>query len=892
MTMKSAESPGHSLGDVTISELRVDARDTPRGIDSKAPEFSWQLNSSRTGVLQTGWQVQVRREGSTDVLWDSGENDGEHPFGHSYSGSLLRSSTTYCWRVRIRDEGASWSEWSSEGIFETGILDASEWAGQWVTAQDDTAGALYLRGSASLPEKIDRARLYVSSLGWHRLFVNGVDHTGPALVPRFTPFGKEIEYQMYDVTESLRPGENIVAIAVGDGRYRGRLGFFDRRNTFGHTLAAMAQLVVQSEDRAFTFVSDASWAGGSGRITETDPKHGERADLRVAEEDWSSASNTPHRLSPVRVLPAPPAQLIAEQVERVTDVARFRPRVWRSPKGAQLVDLGQNIAGIVRLRVAGPAGRTVRMTFSEVLDPDGELDVEWILTNPKKPWQQRDEVVLDGSEQWWQPWFTIHGFRYVQIDGLDGDLSADDVEGIALSTDVETAGSFAASDERLGQLWQNVLWSTRSNFVDTATDCPTRERSGWTGDIQVFAPTATGVVDSQAFLRRYLRSVSIEQRPNGNIPPWIPSERTGDASFITHLVSEVLGNSVGWGDVAVLTPWDLYRYYGDTATLERQYRSMQLWVRRLARAARRRGASRWLARRFGKHEQYILDSGFHWGEWLRPGEGFALLDGTLHGAALATAYFERSSRTLSAVARILGRDHDRIRYLELADRVRAAWRAAFVHDGGGRIGEDKQDDYVRALAFGLLTEDERTRAADRLEVLIRDADTHLATGFLSTPLLLSALRENGRADLAMQLLLQTTTPSWLGQVERGATTIWETWDGGYEEAGRARASHNHYAFGTVAGWLREEVAGIAPASPGYRHIHIEPLITEHLDWVEASVRTPYGEVRSRWEGSQDSGRIDVVIPAGTTAEIVTPDGSVILAGSGRLAVTWPASSTG
>lgn len=892
MTMKSVSTENHALDGVEVGGLRVNARETPRGIDTKSPEFSWNLSSSRAGVLQTGWQLQIRREGSADVYWDSGENDSEHPFGHVYDGQLLRSSTTYLWRVRIRDESGAWSGWSNEALFETGILDPSEWAGHWVTAQDVTAGALYLRGSASLPERIDRARLYVSSLGWHRLFVNGVDLTGPALVPRFTPFGKEIEYQMYDVTDSLRPGANILAIAVGDGRYRGRLGIFDRRNSFGDTLAAMTQLVVQSGDQEFTFVSDATWSGGSGRITQTDPKHGEHADLRIKEEDWFSGPTAPRRLSPVRILAAPPVPLVAEQVERVTAVARFRPRVWRSPRGSQLVDLGQNIAGIVRVRVEGPAGRAVQMTFSEVLDPEGELDVDWILHDPKKPWQQRDEVVLDGTKQWWQPWFTIHGFRYVQIDGLEGDLSSDDVEGIALSTDVGMAGSFAASDERLSQLWQNVLWSTRSNFVDTATDCPTRERSGWTGDIQVFAPTATGIVDSQAFLRRYLRSVSLEQRPNGNIPPWIPSERTGNASPLTHVVSEVLGNSVGWGDVAVLTPWDLYRYYGDLSTLERQYRSMQLWVRRLGRAARRPGASRWFARRFGKHEKYILDSGFHWGEWLRPGEGFAMLDGTLHGAALATAYFERSSRTLSGVAHVLGRDHDRVRYLELADRVRAAWRAAFVSEGGRRIGEDKQDDYVRALTFGLLSADEKPRAADRLARLIHDADTHLGTGFLSTPLLLSALCENGHAELAMQLLLQTTTPSWLGQVERGATTIWETWDGGYEEEGRARASHNHYAFGAVAGWLREQLAGITPASPGYRQIRIEPLVTEHLDWVDASVQSPYGEIRSRWQGTPNNGHLEAVVPAGTTVEIVTPDGSTTRAGSGRITVTWPTNHTG
>ena len=871
--------------------LRTNLLDSPLGIDDPTPEFSWHLQASHPSQRQGAYRVQVSGSGTDEPLWDSGRIDHPLPFGIRYDGPRLESAHAYSWRVQVWDHEDRSGGWSEAAGFETGMLDPDRWRADWVTAEGDHSHPIYLRGTLDLDSPVVRARAYASALGWYRLFVNGDDLTGSALVPRYTPYSEIVEYQVYDVTDVFKPGKNIVGMAIADGRFRGHQGFFDRRKVYGKRLAGFLQVELELLDGTTrTWTTDHRWAAGPGRITSSDPKLGERADLRIRDSDWIEQPDAPSRFTRAELLPPHSRRLVAEEVPRVKDVATFTPRVWRSPAGRQLVDLGQNIAGVLRLRLRGAAGTTVRLTFGEALTPEGEFDPHWIIQNPKKPWYQRDEVVLDGTDQWWQPWFTIHGFRYVEIEGLDHDLTADDVVGIALSSDLDDAGTFAASDDRLTRLWQNVYWSTRSNFTDTPTDCPTRERSGWTGDIQVFAPTATGMVDSQAFLRRYLRNVAIEQKPNGNVSPWVPSERSGEVGLIPRLVSDFLGNSVGWGDVAVLTPWDVYRFYGDRTVLERQYESMRRWVDRLARHARRRGPQRWFAHRVGRLEPYILDSGFHWGEWLRPGESFPsnFLDGTLHGAALATAYFERSTRTLADAAGVLGRRDDAARYRSLADTVREAWRAAFLRDGGRRIGRDLQDDYVRALAFGLLDADEKTHAANRLAELIQEADVHLATGFLSTPMLLTVLCENGHRELAFRLLFQDTAPSWLYQVERGATTIWETWEG-HDETGRARESHNHYALGSVAGWMREKLLGVSPLEGGYRRIKVAPVVGGGLTWVAGSVATPFGDVTCRWETTPSGGTLNIGVPAGAEAQVHLP-GVYRNVGSGEWAFTWESDS--
>lgn len=879
---------------IRVVGLRTNARSFPLGVDTPQPEFAWKLLCPEPDTLQTAYAIQVSGspEFADDVVWDTGKVTSDAQFGVVYAGAPLESSHRYWWRVRVWDRAGIASPWSELAWFETAILDPARWSALWIgTAASASKGddsVLYLRGSLELPAEVSWARAYVSALGWYRLFFNSHDLTGNALVPRWTPLDKIVEYQTYDVTNQLHAGLNVVAMAVGDGRFRGCLGGLNRRARYGDQLAGVAQIEIELVDRRkLSFVTDERWYAGPGRILSSDPKRGERTDLRIPDEDWLLAPHPPPRFTPVRVMPPASRRLIAEEVDRVCEVDRVpAQRIFRSPSGKQIIDFGQNFAGVARIRLSGAAGASVGLTFSELLTPDGELDVEYIQLPLHRPSYQRDRVTLPGGSVWYQPWFTIHGFRYAEVDGISTPLEVADAEAIVLSSQLPVYGSFHCSDPRLDRLHDNVFWSLRSNFVDTPTDCPTRERSGWTGDIQVFSLAATTFVDAQAFLRRYLRNLAVEQLPNGTVPPFIPtecSEFSGGMSKIFRFVS----TAVGWGDASIMIPWNLYQYYGDRMVLERQYESMRLWIDHLERDARtRRGWGRRLSKRVGKLEPYLLDSGFHWGEWLRPGESFVAMahEAFVAKSVVATAYFAHSTRLLSRIAGILGREQDARHYGELSGHVREAWRAAFLHRDG-RIGNDKQDDYVRALAFDLLTPEEQPAALARLVTLIERAGDHLGTGFLSTPMLLPVLAAHGRPDLAFRLLLQTTNPSWLFQVERGATTVWETWEG-YDKNGKGKFSHNHYAFGAVAAWLQEGIAGLSPAAPGYRRIRIAPLIGGGLTYATGSLETPFGLASSAWRLVDGFVDLDVSTPLGTTAEIHLGDGRVEEVGSGTYHFRW------
>lgn len=868
--------------------LRVAALTEPLGLDVPRPDLSWLLPSPGEG--QAAYEVEVATDSrfpADALVWSTGKLAGTEPFGITYAGAPLLSCSRYWWRVRVwRGEASDPGAWSNTASFEMGILDPTLWQANWIAGpaeRKDERRALYARGDIAVPEGVIRARAYVTALGWYRFLVNGGDLTGPALVPRWTPCASVIEYQTYDVTAALREGNNVLGVIIGDGRFRGSLGLFAKPGAYGDRLAALVQVHLDMADGSRrVLASDESWRIGRGQILASDPMRGERADLRISSTEWLSANAPPSSFGPPVLLAANRA-LIGEAVGRVREIERLPVQeIYRSPSGQQIIDFGQNFAGVVRIRLRGKAGTVVRLGHSEVIGIDGEVDLKYHSELPGVRWSQTDEVTLDGGDVWWSPWFTIHGFRYVSVDGLDHDLELADAEGIVISSALEPGGSFDCSDGRLNQLYRNVFWSLRSNFTDTPTDCPTRERAGWTGDIQLFAPTAAKLADVQAYLRRYLANLGIEQMPGGEVPIFIPSQ-VDNPSGMSLIMMRYMAEAAGWGDAAVLLPWTLYQHYGDRTVLETQYVSMTNWVECMARrAARKPGFWRKPKhRRPPEIERYIVDSGFDFGEWLRPGtEGLdKLFDGLKLGGVVATAYLAHSAGILAQIAAILGRREDEGRYRDLAVKTRQAWRNVYLQSDG-TIGTNRQDDYVRALVFDLLEPGERSAATARLVALIEAADNHLGTGFLSTPMLLPALADNGRMDVAWRLLLQTTNPSWLHQIARGATTVWETWEG-YKADGSPDQSHNHYTFGAVANFLIERIVGLAPAAPGYRTIAVRPGVDGPLARASGSLQTPYGPVAAAWQKEGDAVVLHLVVPPGVNAEVHLGSGDVQTVGSGE-----------
>lgn len=840
----------------TPHHLTTCSRINPFGIDAADLRFAWLAD-----VEQSGYEMEL--SSGDRVVWASGRVHSTRPFGAPYNGPPLTSATAYSWRVRVHF-AENVSEWSEAATFETGLLSSSDWAAQWITepprSKKNPPRTRYFQKAIDLPGAVVRARAYASALGWYRLFVNGEDQTGPELVPRYTPFDDVVEYQVYDVTDAVSEGRNTIGVVVSEGRFRGALGTFNKKEVYGDRLATIVHLELEFADGSIRiYGTDSSWSVGTGRILVADPKLGERVDFRLPE--------APGELVPVHILPPHPRRLVAEEVDRVTQVGEFAATLSRTPAGVQLLDFGQNFNGVARIRLDGEEGTTVVVKYSEVLTPDGELELDYLEYADPNDWFQRDEVILGSDPVVYTPSFTIRGFRYATVEGIE--IAAEDVTGIELSTPLQVIAQFQSSDSRLVQMATTTMASLRANFSDTATDCPTRERTGWTGDVQVFAPTAAIMVDSDAFLRRYLSNLTLEQEPDGRIPNWIPAEESDFSRGIRERALSFIKSSVGWGDASVLVPWTLYEYYGDEDVLSRQWASALAWVEQLERRARKSGLARRFGPRAGNLERFIVDTGYHYGEWLRPGENPASTFSTnvrKPPAEIATAYFALSSGVLAQWAEVLGDEPQAARWSHVASRVREAWRAVFVKEGGSRIALDRQDDYVRALEFDLLLPEQRPPAAARLAELVTAAGDHLATGFLSTPLLLQALSNNGHSDVAYRLLLQETAPSWLGQLGRGATTWWETWEG-YKDDGHAKVSHDHYTFGSVTRWLHEHVAGLRPLEPAYRRFAVAPVIGGGLTSASSTVETRFGPASSSWRVEANRLLLTVAVPPGTMADV-------------------------
>jgi alpha-L-rhamnosidase len=857
----AALAPAAPQRPLEVSGLRVEYLTNPLGIDATLPRLSWQLTSTQRNTVQAAYQVEVATSATalargTSLLWDSGKVLSDQSVFVAYGGPPVVSRTRYVWRVRVWDASGRASPWSAVAYWETGLLQASDWTAGWIGAAPSPSDSLpspspLLRRTFRVRGPVRAARLYVTSLGLYEVYLNGQRVGDQLFTPGWTSYHRRLQYQTYDVTAVLRPGENAVAAMLGDGWYRGYLAFNGQRNLYGQRLALHAQLEITYQDgRTERVVSDSSWKTSTGAVLTSDIYRGETYDARRERAGWTTARYDDRSWAAVALLDAPPAKLVAAVSPPVRRVRELPPvSVRQAPSGETVFDLGQNFTGWARLRVRGPAGTTITLRYGEVLDKHGNL-----YTANLRGASQTDRYILKGDgEEVYEPHFTFHGFRYVAVTGLASPDSTA-ITGIAVSSDLEQTGTLVTSDSLLNRLQRNIVWAQRSNFLDIPTDCPQRdERLGWTGDAQVFSRTAAFNMDVAGFFAKWLADVAADQFPGGSVPWVIPNALGGDSIHS--------GGTAGWSDAAVIVPWTMYLVYGDKALLARQYPSMRAWVEYERRQA---------------GPDLIWRPGWQFGDWLALHSDDPSYPGATTGTDLiATAYLAHSADLLAKSATVLAREADAATYEALFRGVRDAFDREFVSPAG-RVGENTQTAYVLALAFDLLPDSLIPEAAGRLVQDIGARGGHLSTGFLGTPNLLGVLSNTGHADVAFELLTQRTYPSWLYPITMGATTTWERWDGirpdsSFEDP--EMNSLNHYAFGAVGDWMYRNIGGIDldPAAPGYRRVRIAPRVGGGLTSASASLKTRYGKLTSQWRLEREQLLLDVVVPANASAEVTLWD---------------------
>lgn len=828
-------------------EHRTDAG-TVLGISTATPRISWYVPNAGPDYEQTAAQIEITRAGDTATHTIPGANQTLV----QWPGIPLQSRESATLRIRVA-HGETWSDWSEPRTVEAGLFNSSDWQARFISPA--TIGGIgmpapSLAGSIEVPDRVTSARLYITAHGLYTATLNGKRVGDELLTPGWTSYSHRLRYQVYDVSGHIKSGTNTLDVKLGNGWYRGRLGYEGERAIYGDQLALLAQLEVTTPDgTTLVLGTDGSWTARESEILADDLYDGQHTDLRRI--------GTTSTSYPVEVLEEDLARLVAPEGPPVRQTEVLPAvRVWSAPSGHAMVDFGQNAVGWVRLKVRNlEAGAEVVIRHAEVLEGDG------LALRPLRTAAATDTYRVAGAaEQLLEPEFTFHGFRYAEIQGVP-DLQAEDVQLVVIGSDLAPTGTFSTSHELVDRLHQNVVWSTRGNFIDVPIDCPQRdERLGWTGDIQIFAPTASFLFDSAGFLSSWLADLACEQRADGAVPHVVPVVETA-LSWLP---------AAAWGDAATFVPWTLYQRTGDIGVLERQYASMKAWVDKVADVA---------------GPDFVWSGGFQYGDWLDPtappeAPGRGQTDPDL----VATAHFARSAKIVATTARLLDRDDDAEKYTLLADSVRAAFASRFV-TAAGLVISDSATAYALALEWGLLpTERQRKMAGERLADLVRGSGFRISTGFVGTPLICDALASAGHHDVAHRLLLQTECPSWLYPVTMGATTIWERWDSmrpdGTINPGEM-TSFNHYALGAIADFLHRSVAGLAPLSPGYRDIEVRPLPPANLDRASASHLTPYGPAAIRWE--RHDGRIDfdLRVPVGATAQVYLPFTSdVITVGHG------------
>lgn len=905
------------------------------------PRFGWKLESDRKNVRQTSYRIVVEDEEGKEV-WDSGEIESDRTREVVYEGEELRSLSSY--RVKVISHAAGESDSAEaeelvaeeESAFETSFMDYHDWKAKWIEPSEplpqlaenplpkmekkwmefvtammrgevtepmsdgDNAQeqelepydpALIVRRGFQIQKKVKRARIFATAHGIYQIEINGQKISDALLTPGFTTYDRRIKYQAYDVTKFLTQGDNALAATVADGWYKGKIAL-GRGCEYGEIPGFLMQMELWYEDGTReSIVTDEEFTWSfDGEVRSADLFLGQSNDGRM-KKAASVADFDDSGWKHVRGAGVPDETLYGQTEPFAKVFARIpAQKVWTTPNGDTVVDFGQNLAGHIQVRIHGRAGEKFCFEHGEVLDREGNFTYAFT----GKTQGQRDEYICGGEKtEVFEPEFTYHGFRYVRVTGGNG-WTKEQFCAMAVTSANPVTGNFSCSDEEINQLQHNIFWSQMSNNITIPTDCPTREKAGWTGDVVVYGPTALYLQDMRAFYEDWLRSIRAEQREDGHVMNTVPR--------IKNYVQQSMAGSLGWGDVILTLPWQLYQLWGDKKALAENYQGMKKWIDAMITSAAQL-PPQWMEtekrsdltpeeQRHLDNQKYLINTGFHFGDWLVPSvkndQGFS--DGP-KSSFLTMQYVD--SAILAGMAELLAQisnlldeenpgaeyEQNAAYYQNYADRVRDAFYEEFC-DENGKLGQEMQGNYTLALKYHMLPPEMEKKAAAHLNRMLQENDFVMDAGFMSVGFFLDMLMDYGYEDTAWKVLWQKKCPSWLYEVEHGATTMWENWDAMKEDGTVDGCSFNHYAFGCVGDFLYRRVLGLTNAGIGYDSIRIAPAYHCGLSWAQGMFDSVNGKIEVRWEKHENGFSVQVTVPANTSAEIVLEDGSVKTVASG------------
>jgi alpha-L-rhamnosidase len=891
----------------TATNLKCEAMVRPLGIDIRTPRLSWIMQSDKRNVEQTAYQLilsetEAEIKAGKGTFFDSGKVASSDTFC-VLPRPIDSSACVFYWTVRVWNNKGDASDWANTEYFEMGLLDRANWTAAWIEPDqreayvdeprssvmdtgfgaDNTTLVLYpngdidedtinpcqmLRKEFELPKEVKSARAYATARGCYQMEINGKRVGDYELSPEATPYFKYLQYQTYDVGAFLKKGKNAIGAFLADGWWSSRIGNDGCSRQYGDRLAFLMQINIEYTDGSTeSIISDngfSSWDGGPLRFS--DLNMGEKYDARKECNGWSSPGFDDLHWQPVTEKDYDMDALAGQNAEHIKVTKVIKPiKIYTSPKGETMIDFGQVIAGNAKITFSGKRGQLATLSYTEQTEKDGSYNLSIMGRNNP----HRDYYVFKGDgEETYEPRFTYRGFRYVRVEGHEK-LNPEKIEARLICSDLDVSGEFSCSDARVSKLQSNILWTTLTNMVSIPTDNPDRERAGWTGDAQMFGNTACFNLDMQAFWRRWLAEMRLEQTEEGSIPLIIPYWRGyGENGLLS---------AAGWGDVCIILPWTCYQFYGDKRILEENYDMMTKWINYVRKIAETRNPDDIgeVSPERAERLKLIWNTGFQWGDWLTPTANLNTETGQFRYNVrplyemTPSFYFATSTELMSKIAATLGKADDSVYYKTLSDRIKEASIKEFF-ESGFIMKSGYQGASILALKAGFVPEGKEQEVINRLLELIKNHDGRMDTGFSSTQHLLDTLVEHGKVKEAFDLLFQDKIPSWLYEVDKGATGIWESWVALSEQDDIRPVSFSQYANGCIGEWMYKSIGGLECLEPGYRKVKFEPIMDSRINAADISYSSVNGKITGIWKMDKDMFTYDIEIPPNTQAEVHLP----------------------